>query len=438
MQRRVEIWILGVFKTSPLFNVKAIVGFIPINLHLKKLSGRSQLQAYSLPSNHILCSFIEPREDLLYYQHLLSLGGLTRYQYNLIKSSLVNIDDWYNKVFSSFNPLYPELLSSNRVIDIFSDCFSFHPVSKYNSLKDQIQKLNNLAIELSGVSTQALVITDASIKNNVAISISHIYIYDKLIIKTLCHASNVISTKVKLFAIRCGINQVMNSKNISRIIVIIDSLHTRKKIFDLLLHPFQSYPTFVLNELQVFFSHSQENMIKFWECLSHSKWHLYNTVDKNTKSFNPILLLSCKHSWNFSKKLEYDDIVNRWKITFQVSDTKGKYFLNLVDSNDKPIELLYIKGGLWLKFFGHSNSLCVRVTEVITNHAPIGKYRLRFFLREDFSCSCRLYPIKSRYYILYECKRFNNYWNPRRDSISYFILFLEFNSDAFAFNNAFI
>jgi len=33
-------------------------------------------------------------------------------------------------------------------------------------------------------------------------------------------------------------------------------------------------------------------------------------------------------------------------MTFQASDTKEEHFLDLVDSNDKPIELLYIKGSL--------------------------------------------------------------------------------------------
>jgi len=43
MQRRAIIWILGAFKTSPSFGIEAIVGLIPIKLHLQKLSGRSQL-----------------------------------------------------------------------------------------------------------------------------------------------------------------------------------------------------------------------------------------------------------------------------------------------------------------------------------------------------------------------------------------------------------
>ena len=93
MQRRAAIWILGAFKTSPSFGVEAIIGFIPINLHLKELSGRSQLRAYFLPSNHILYSLIEPREDSSYYQHPLSLGSLTRCQHNLIKGSLVDMNN---------------------------------------------------------------------------------------------------------------------------------------------------------------------------------------------------------------------------------------------------------------------------------------------------------------------------------------------------------
>jgi len=43
MQRRAAIGILEAFKTSLSFGIEAIAGLIPINLHLQKLSGRSQL-----------------------------------------------------------------------------------------------------------------------------------------------------------------------------------------------------------------------------------------------------------------------------------------------------------------------------------------------------------------------------------------------------------
>jgi len=43
MQRRVAIWILGAFKTSPSYGIEAIAGLIFIKLHLQKLGSRSQL-----------------------------------------------------------------------------------------------------------------------------------------------------------------------------------------------------------------------------------------------------------------------------------------------------------------------------------------------------------------------------------------------------------
>jgi len=78
-------------------------------------------------------------------------------------------------------------------------------------------------------------------------------------------------------------------------------------------------------------------------------------------------------------------------------------------------------------------TLCTKVTRVIVNHSSIGEYQLIFFLREELTCLYGEYSIEMRRHICYECKRFNNYWNLRRDIISYFTLFLEFNSDAFSF-----
>ena len=78
MQRRAVLWIFGVFKTSLSFSIKAIANLIPIHLHLQKLSGRSQLRAYALPSNHILWSLLKSRPNILYKPHCLSLGSLTK------------------------------------------------------------------------------------------------------------------------------------------------------------------------------------------------------------------------------------------------------------------------------------------------------------------------------------------------------------------------
>ena len=103
-------------------------------------------------------------------------------------------------------------------------------------------------------------------------------------------------------------------------------------------------------------------------------------------------------SWDFSKKSKSNDILKVWKMSFQASDLKGNQFLDLFNNDNNIIEPSYVKGGSWLKTFGHSNSLCTRATRAITNHTPISKYRLRFFSRKEFKYSCSLYSIESRHY----------------------------------------
>ena len=129
--------------------------------------------------------------------------------------------------------------------------------------------------------SHALIITDASVKNNIATSITYVYIHNIFITKTLHHMVNTTSTEAKLFTIRCSINQAINSTDISKIIVITDSIHAARKIFDLLSHLFQIYTVNILKELHVFFSHSWWNLIEFWECFSryqeYSMKYIYST-----------------------------------------------------------------------------------------------------------------------------------------------------------------
>ena len=113
--------------------------------------------------------------------------------------------------------------------------------------------------------------------------------------------------------------------------------------------------------------------------------------------------------WVYCKNFNSNNITNLWKMTFQALDGKGRHFLDLVDDKFKDIELSYIKEGLWLQSFSHSNLLCTRATRAITNHAPIGEYHLWFFPNKDFKCSCRSYSIETRRHILHECMRYNGY-----------------------------
>ena len=186
-------------------------------------------------------------------------------------------------------------------------------------------------------------------------------------------------------------------------------------------------------ELREFFSKDSQNCIEFWDCPSKQQWALHQTVNKETKNMVSIPLFPYKSSWDFYKKSECDSILSQWKMTFQVSDSKGRNFLNLLNDDLYLIKLSCAKSGPWLSHFGHSNSLCAWASRAITNYTPIEEYWLRFFPRESFTCPCGIYSIKIRWYILYEYHKFNNYWNPRWNMLAHFYLFLQFNPSTFAF-----
>jgi len=68
-------------------------------------------------------------------------------------------------------------------------------------------KLNKLILQMSVSPRVAVITSDISIKNQVAISITHIHVYNNPVIKMLYHTINITSTKAKLFVIRCSLNQ---------------------------------------------------------------------------------------------------------------------------------------------------------------------------------------------------------------------------------------
>ena len=350
MQRRVAIWILGAFRTSPTEGVEAITGIIPIRFHLQKIARRSQIRPFKLLTNHILRSLMDNLPPLSIFPNLHSIGSLTDCQKNITKGHLIDSCNKSYGIFPSFSPLNQEFIPGSHIIDIFSDCLSFNLATKKDKEKNKIHtyELNTMVLHNSLSPHTALVITDASIKKNIVASILHIHIANHLLTKTVYHASFVTSMEVELFAIRCGINQTCSNEVISKIIVVTDSIHAARKIFNSSSHPFQHYSSAILSELQRFFTSNLNNSIEFWECPSHLKWRFHHDVDKDSKSFNSLSTYPCKISWDFCKKTDSNNIINQWKMTFQASDGKGNHFLDLLGNDFNIIEPSYMKGGPWL------------------------------------------------------------------------------------------
>ena len=147
------------------------------------------------------------------------------------------------KFFSLFDLFNREFILGQYLINIFAKQFLFHILKNQsnNNLNTYLWSLKNIALTFSLNFSIALVVADTSIKNYITISIAHVHVQNKQVIKTIYHTVNVTTTEAEFFAIRCGFNQATNLQDISKVVIITDSIYSAKKIFDYSLHLFQIY-----------------------------------------------------------------------------------------------------------------------------------------------------------------------------------------------------
>jgi len=184
----------------------------------------------SLPKQHALNLLLNKHLSKNVNPHQLLLGTLTFRQCQKLKNHVVNSNDCLNSLFSSFNSLHKEISSSFHLVDNFSDCFSFHTVNCRDKdvAKAYLQNLNRTIEDFCIDPETIIIIFDASIKNNVITSISHVCSHQNILAKTIHYAINITSTEVELFTIRCGINQAIHIQNVHHIFVITDAIHSAR------------------------------------------------------------------------------------------------------------------------------------------------------------------------------------------------------------------
>ena len=176
MQQRAAIWITGTFCISPSEGIETISNLIPIYLYLKKLYDRFLLKRFLLPPNHLIKSIINIDQPYNQTKHWLFIDKLTPKQVLNLKSPLVDIDNKYNIFLPAFAPLDKKISLGNHLHDNFPDCFFFYPYS-YNT-KDQLCKLDDIIISTSSNPLVCIIILDVSIKNHIAISVSHVHSFN--------------------------------------------------------------------------------------------------------------------------------------------------------------------------------------------------------------------------------------------------------------------
>ena len=251
------------FYTSLSMWIKAIAGLISIIYHLWKLSNRNKLQTIFLPYNHILKELLEKRFSPLLSYHCFSLEYITSKQQATIKSSIVNANSCLNRIFPSFDFFNKEFYLGNRLVDSFSNHFSFHKTdySLEESKFHHYSCLNNIVLNvLSNLST-VIVVFDISIKNSITISIAHVHSSNNPLKKILYYAINIISTEVELFAIRYRISQAIQIPGTSCIIIITDILHVAQRIFDSTIYLYQIQAITIFKDFQRFFKEHSNNSV---------------------------------------------------------------------------------------------------------------------------------------------------------------------------------
>ena len=236
IQQRAALWITGAFQTSPILEIEAISGLVPIHLQLKKLYEQFLLHNSSLPTNYIVSNILSSNKPQGKSHHISSIDHLIAKQRLWLKSPLIDVDNKHNEFFLSFSFFNKEFKPGNKLIDLFSDRFSFHFHS--SNTKKHIKKLNEIVLSALSNPSLTIIVSDASIKNHVATSISYIYSFNKPVIKTKHRAINVTTTEAELFAIWCRINQAVANSDVNHIVVITDSLHTVKRIFNSSVHSY--------------------------------------------------------------------------------------------------------------------------------------------------------------------------------------------------------
>ena len=84
------------------------------------------------------------------------------------------MDNRCNEIFPVFSLFNSEFSLGNRLIDVFSNRFLFHSLNRKSNhdIKSYLYHLNHITLQASLNPQLVVVVTDASIKNQVAISIS--------------------------------------------------------------------------------------------------------------------------------------------------------------------------------------------------------------------------------------------------------------------------
>ena len=109
------------------------------------------------------------------------------------------MDNRCNELTPFFSAFDEEFFPGHHFCDLFPDHFSFHLCS--SNVKNHIRNLDDITFKVFSNPSSFIVVSNAIIKNYVAMSIVYIHSYNKPVIKAIHSAVNVTTTEAELFTI---------------------------------------------------------------------------------------------------------------------------------------------------------------------------------------------------------------------------------------------
>src|SRR5207302_9708000 len=160
---------------------------------------------------------------------------------------------------------------------------------------------------------------------------------------------------------------------------------------------------------------------------SKLEWDIHHEAHCLAKNHKVRITRRTSSTLDYARKKTVARMLDEWNRLIRTPNYCGHQFIHHNHAG-LPMRPTHIKGGPWLETIGTSNSHTARMTRSLTNHAPIGEYRMRFKIHGQLWCDCNAYIVQKRYHILHTCER-NVRSKDRRvdDDFKDFMEFLERN-----------
>ena len=184
--------------------------------------------------------------------------------------------------------------------------------------------------------------------------------------------------------------------------------------------------------------------IDFRYCPSHSSIEGNERADRLTKQGATIAPLS--PPWILLSNFVNDHVKRmtlHWRTLFASRSFKGQQWLPI--RHKKKILKPAIRNKSISNFFFNISAndigMLSRMACALTNHAPTGEYRTRFYPEQDLYCPTCPHHVQSRTHIFFHCPRYSSLhssmtnWSRDKDNCKTWKAFFSRNPSAFTFGD---